>query len=263
MIGFMIGPKIITMFWKIMIGIEVNSYSSDIAQLDSSIDELCTETEMYVIDIISNFKQDPLVESKKTQYTDVNLIVEQNQKLLIWAKKFEGLAEDSIGNKNIKIALKATPNNKAAGIDGYPSEVWKLSKNEQAQKPNLAILIFKIIKQIYETGEIPERVRVSGMKSKIPGLLFADDAVVLAESSEEMQLALDNITARSDLHEMEINNMECGIMKINTDESSTFKIQKKTIPTVNKYIYLKQTFEDSWKWDGNIINNRNKMNKAM
>ncbi|PVU90534.1 hypothetical protein BB561_004824, partial [Smittium simulii] len=71
--------------------------------------------------------------------TDGNLIIEQNQKLLVWAKHFEGLAEDSTGNsrvitkwqniwepsrdtlpecndsitwEEIKIALKATPKTK-------------------------------------------------------------------------------------------------------------------------------------------------------
>ncbi|PVU97845.1 hypothetical protein BB561_000284 [Smittium simulii] len=144
-----------------------------LAQLDSSIGELCTETEMTVMDIMSNFKKDPLIENKKTQRfiekksqyfisnkskklwswiksrigrgftlisngpvldTGGTLIVEQNQKSLIWTKQFKCLAEDASGNKYIKIAFKSTPNIKVAAIDDIPSEVWKLSKNEQAQE---------------------------------------------------------------------------------------------------------------------------------
>ncbi|PVU93359.1 hypothetical protein BB561_003341 [Smittium simulii] len=149
---------------------------NDLYRLDSSIDELCTETKMAVMDIMNNCKKDPLMKNKKSQYfiknkskklwswiknkigrgfipisngpvlgTDGNLIIVQNQKLLVWAKHFEGLAEDSTGNKpsrdtlpecndiitweSIKIAIKATPNNKAAGIDGVPSEIWKICEN--------------------------------------------------------------------------------------------------------------------------------------
>ncbi|OMJ28440.1 hypothetical protein AYI69_g2085 [Smittium culicis] len=41
-------------------------------------------------------------------------------------------------------------------------------------------------------------VREPGLTSRIPGLLFADDAVLLAESSADLQAALDNITVWSD-----------------------------------------------------------------
>ncbi|OMJ11556.1 LINE-1 reverse transcriptase-like protein [Smittium culicis] len=37
-------------------------------------------------------------------------------------------------------------------------------------------------------------VRVPGLTSRIPGLLFADDAVLLAESSADLKTALDTIT---------------------------------------------------------------------
>ncbi|OMJ16385.1 hypothetical protein AYI69_g7853, partial [Smittium culicis] len=37
-------------------------------------------------------------------------------------------------------------------------------------------------------------VRVPGLTSRIPGLLFADYAVIFAESSADLQAALDTIT---------------------------------------------------------------------
>ncbi|OMJ11810.1 LINE-1 reverse transcriptase-like protein [Smittium culicis] len=37
-------------------------------------------------------------------------------------------------------------------------------------------------------------VRVPGLTSRIPGLLFADDAVLLEESSADLQIALNTIT---------------------------------------------------------------------
>ncbi|OMJ16733.1 hypothetical protein AYI70_g1080 [Smittium culicis] len=41
-------------------------------------------------------------------------------------------------------------------------------------------------------------VRVPGLTSRIPGLLFADNAVLFAESSAELQTALNTITKWSD-----------------------------------------------------------------
>ncbi|OMJ26840.1 LINE-1 retrotransposable element ORF2 protein [Smittium culicis] len=49
-------------------------------------------------------------------------------------------------------------------------------------------------------------VRVPGLTSRTPGLLFADDAVLLAESSAELQNALNAITVWSDTWE---NGCEC------------------------------------------------------
>ncbi|OMJ17876.1 hypothetical protein AYI69_g7262 [Smittium culicis] len=41
-------------------------------------------------------------------------------------------------------------------------------------------------------------VEVPGLPNHIPGLLFADDAVVLADSAENLQTSLDAITVWSD-----------------------------------------------------------------
>ncbi|PVU93717.1 hypothetical protein BB561_003076 [Smittium simulii] len=232
-------------------GVEIVSHNRFLAfaQLDSNVYVLRTEAETAIIDIMNNFKKDPLFKNKKTQRlssktlklikkrqhifknnknspeltelyselkqktiksikkdkkkqhlksieetsqdfisnkskklwswiknrigrgfasisndpvldTDGNLIIEQNQKLLVWAKHFEGLAENSTGNsrvstkwqniwgpsmdtlpecndsitwEEIKIALKATPNNKAAGIYGLPSEYDTPSEPNRAQ----------------------------------------------------------------------------------------------------------------------------------
>ncbi|OMJ21409.1 LINE-1 reverse transcriptase-like protein, partial [Smittium culicis] len=57
-------------------------------------------------------------------------------------------------------------------------------------------------------------VRVPGLTSRIPGLLFADDAVLLAESSVDLQTALNTITEWSDTWEMAVNASKCGIMTI-------------------------------------------------
>ncbi|OMJ22760.1 hypothetical protein AYI69_g5272, partial [Smittium culicis] len=57
-------------------------------------------------------------------------------------------------------------------------------------------------------------VRVPRLTSLLPGLLFYDDAVLLAESSADLQAALDTITEWSDTWEMAVNASKCGIMTI-------------------------------------------------
>ncbi|OMJ13226.1 hypothetical protein AYI70_g8640 [Smittium culicis] len=52
-------------------------------------------------------------------------------------------------------------------------------------------------------------VMVPGLTSRIPGLLFAYDSVLLAESSADLQAALDTITEWSDTWEMAVNVTKC------------------------------------------------------
>ncbi|OMJ15842.1 Transposon TX1 protein, partial [Smittium culicis] len=117
-----------------------------------------------------------------------NLITETAEKLKIWTKHFGDLAKDISGNSRspskwqdmisddsdyfiecddsvnwyeIIQALKDTPNNKAPGADGVPSEVWKLVMNEKSPTSNLAILIKKIVNMMYDSGYIPKSMTTS------------------------------------------------------------------------------------------------------
>ncbi|PVU86750.1 hypothetical protein BB561_006571 [Smittium simulii] len=173
------------------------------------------------------------------------LIVEQNQKLLIWSKHFEGLADDSTENSrtiinNKKYGIQAGIANKLNAVDQKYSILDKEQAGFDFAKAYDKVPHQAIINKIQSMG-IGGRllnliqVRVPGMKSKIPGLLFADDAVVLAESSEEMQLALDNITTWSDLHEIEINNIKCamyGTYSFLKNQNITTAIRLKVLQSV-------------------------------
>ncbi|OMJ09405.1 Retrovirus-related Pol polyprotein from type-1 retrotransposable element R2 [Smittium culicis] len=55
-----------------------------------------------------------------------------------------------------------------------------------------------------------EGVDVPGLPNRIPGLLFADDAVVLADSPENLQISLDKISTWSDTWEMKVNAAKCA-----------------------------------------------------
>ncbi|OMJ16027.1 Retrovirus-related Pol polyprotein from type-2 retrotransposable element R2DM [Smittium culicis] len=77
------------------------------------------------------------------------------------------------------------------------------------------------------------RVRVPWFTSRIPGLLFADDAVLLAESSADLQYALNTITEWSDTWEMAVNASKCGIMTISGELTTDrpCRTKKSTPPT--------------------------------
>ncbi|OMJ09028.1 RNA-directed DNA polymerase from mobile element jockey, partial [Smittium culicis] len=81
-------------------------------------------------------------------------------------------------------------------------------------------------------------VRVPGITSRIPGLLFADGAVLLAESSADLQAALDTITELSDTWEMAVNASKCGIMAISGELIADMTLQGQKVNSTNQYTYL-------------------------
>ncbi|PVU94853.1 hypothetical protein BB561_002210 [Smittium simulii] len=70
-------------------------------------------------------------------------------------------------------------------------------------------------------------VSMLGLTTKIPRLLFADDALVVAETSDKLKSALNTITKWADMNEMQINNSKYGIICINPLTTDNFKIQNK------------------------------------
>ncbi|OMJ19331.1 LINE-1 retrotransposable element ORF2 protein [Smittium culicis] len=81
-------------------------------------------------------------------------------------------------------------------------------------------------------------VWVPGLTSRIPGLLFADDAVLLAESSADLQTALNTITKWSDTWEMAVNASKCGIMTINGELTTDMTLQSQKVDSTDQYTYL-------------------------
>ncbi|OMJ14622.1 hypothetical protein AYI69_g8522 [Smittium culicis] len=82
----------------------------------------------------------------------------------------------------------------------------------------------------------------------MPGLLFADDAVLLAESSAYIQAALDTITEWSGT---------CG--EVTTDVT----LQGQKANSTDKYTYLGYIMNRKWDVSGTIKNNKNKVRKAV
>ncbi|OMJ07156.1 hypothetical protein AYI70_g12377 [Smittium culicis] len=81
-------------------------------------------------------------------------------------------------------------------------------------------------------------VRVPGLTSRIPGLLIADDAVLLAELSAEIQDALNTITEWSDTWEMAVNASKCGIMTISWELTTDMTLQGQKVDSTDQYTYL-------------------------
>ncbi|PVU90993.1 hypothetical protein BB561_004620 [Smittium simulii] len=137
-----------------------------------------------------------------------NINTSKNAKLNVLAKHFSNLADDTTGNsqnntkwnyifsnrkesyyecnniitwEKVTIALKAIPNKKSAGIN--------------------TILV--------------PGVSVPGLTTEIRGLLFTDDALVVAETSDELKSALNTTTKWANMQEMQINNSKCGVIETN------------------------------------------------
>ncbi|OMJ27037.1 LINE-1 retrotransposable element ORF2 protein [Smittium culicis] len=105
-------------------------------------------------------------------------------------------------------------------------------------------------------------VKVPGVEEVIPGLLFADDAVVLAESPAELQIALEKLSAWSNKWEMQINQEKCGVMGINGNTGMLFTVMGKPINQVTEYKYLGVLFNDKWNNLSALKNNRENGRKA-
>ncbi|OMJ22903.1 putative RNA-directed DNA polymerase from transposon BS [Smittium culicis] len=105
-------------------------------------------------------------------------------------------------------------------------------------------------------------VKIPGIEECIPGLLFADDAVVLAESPAELQIALEKLTAWSQKWEMQINQDKCGIMGINSSTGMLFTIMGKPITQVKEYKYLGVVFNNKWNNLSALQNNKENERKA-
>ncbi|OMJ11418.1 RNA-directed DNA polymerase from mobile element jockey [Smittium culicis] len=106
-------------------------------------------------------------------------------------------------------------------------------------------------------------VRVPGLTSRIPGLLFADDAVLLAESSADLQAVLDTITEWSDTWEMAVNASKCGIMTISGELTTDMTLQGQKVNSTDQYTYLGYIMNSKWDVSGKIKNNKNKVRKAI
>jgi len=92
-------------------------------------------------------------------------------------------------------------------------------------------------------------VKVSGLRYKICGLLFADDLVIISPTRAKLRRGLAALDRWANLHEMEFGISKCAIMGIGqeamdkvTSTNDSFTLGGRMIPVVTEYIYLGTLF---------------------
>ncbi|OLY81770.1 Retrovirus-related Pol polyprotein from type-2 retrotransposable element R2DM [Smittium mucronatum] len=111
---------------------------------------------------------------------------------------------------------------------------------------------------LYRTPKIAgiQGVYVPGITSRIPGLLFADDADLLAESEVDMHIALNEITDWSNTCEITVNASKCGLMNDAGPQSSDLILKTQNIPKTDQYTYLGYIINYKWDVSGTIKKNK-------
>ncbi|OLY77792.1 hypothetical protein AYI68_g8171 [Smittium mucronatum] len=130
------------------------------------------------------------------------------------------------------MALNDTPNIKTPGSNGIPSEQssrlsapnrtavqteghWDCREvTQRCMEPVQGYPASPILFDFYinDLFNSIQGVYVPGLTSRIPGLLFADDAVLLAESEPDMKIELNKITDRLDTWEMIVTPSNFGLV---------------------------------------------------
>lgn len=90
-------------------------------------------------------------------------------------------------------------------------------------------------------------IRVPSLGRRIPGLLFADDIVLLAESAVELQGQLDLVARWAKVNGMTFGTNKCGVMAVNGDMPPLgveFILDGDELPRVSTYKYLGVPFNN-------------------
>ena len=154
-------------------------------------------------------------------------------------------------------------------IDQDFSEVVKYSCGVRQGCPASPILFDLYINDIFEGIE---GISVPGISSRIPGLLFADDAVVFADTEEVLVQCTNMLNNWAIKWEMKINVRKCGILVFPTRTSQvpelagsslSVMIGEEAVPKVDRYTYLGVTLDKDLNRVTMIGNNIAKGRKAL
>lgn len=124
-------------------------------------------------------------------------------------------------------------------LKGGVSEGFENLRGVRQGCPTSPIIFNMFINDILEGLE---GITVPGLPDKLPGLCFADDTVLFAESIEEMKINLDKIQKWMQINCMEINTTKCGLMWIKGSGTERIgqpiEYEGNPIPWTENYTYL-------------------------
>jgi hypothetical protein len=143
-----------------------------------------------------------------------------------WALLKKLKSDMKLGNSKIMRLIKAAYRNPKLTVQNkvHPNSdaVFPLLCGVRQGCPSSPILFNMFINDLFD-GMEQYGVQVPGLKksSRIPGLLFADDAVLLASDRESMKSMLKLTDNWCQRWEMEVNTNKCGIMITSPAEPSS------------------------------------------
>ena len=76
------------------------------------------------------------------------------------------------------------------------------------------------------------------IKQSLPGLMYADDIVLMADSKEDLQRLMDICGKEGDSLGLKFSKEKSAVMTFNDNQGSEHRIQEVTLEVVDKYKYL-------------------------
>jgi hypothetical protein len=153
-------------------------------------------------------------------------------------------------------ALYETSAVKAKGNNGMLSGLIHMLQGERQGCPGSPLFFNVFINDIFDRFHLLG-VRVlcqNDVELRIPGLLLADDTVILASSTRMLRKELSQVSRWGDTNLMEFGIAKCGIMGFGPgaraaleEEQDSFKLQGKLVPVVSQYKYLGVTINDMFE----------------
>jgi hypothetical protein len=124
-------------------------------------------------------------------------------------------------------------------VGGQLSDAFPLNRGVRQGCP-MSPTLFNIFINDILAGCDPYGIPIGNTSTVIPGLLFADDLVILAPSAEALQCSLDLVSQWASYHEMSFGIKKCGVIPFTPAPyfQHHWSLQNQALPVVDSYCYL-------------------------